>query len=256
MIADIPNYISFPFEIAVALLILWLDKQERKREESRIKRRTKVENKQQARFTNFVTETSKHQMILFESILESLDPDKAHQFKKNIQYKFSKEITNDMDDLEALLERQMDPTEDPQEIESEITHKMDEIVASRAITSSIFTERIGESISNITNSTVDVLKNISLGDLVGIRRTDLQKQISSVVKTIAKEKNLMLKEFAEFTGELQVSNEKQADGITEKEKTLNKFLKNIISEEDLENLKNIAERVTSKNKDVDNSDTD
>lgn len=48
-----------------------------------------------------------------------------------------------MDDLEALLERQMDPTEDPQEIESEITHKMDEIVASRAITSSIFTERIG-----------------------------------------------------------------------------------------------------------------
>lgn len=84
MIADIPNYISFPFEIAVALLILWLDKQERKREESRIKRRTKVENKQQARFPNFVTETSKHQMILFESILESLDPDKAHQFKKNI----------------------------------------------------------------------------------------------------------------------------------------------------------------------------
>lgn len=101
-----------------------------------------------------------------------------------------------------------------------------------------------------------MLKNISLGDLVGIRRTDLQKQISSVVKTIAKEKNLMLKEFAEFTGELQVSNEKQADGITEKEKFLNKFLKNIISEEDLENLKNIAERVTSKNKDVDNSDTD
>lgn len=101
-----------------------------------------------------------------------------------------------------------------------------------------------------------MLKNISLGDLVGIRRTDLQKQISSVVKTIAKEKNLMLKEFAEFTGELQVSNEKQADGIIEKEKTLNKFRKNIISEEDLENLKNIAERVTSKNKDVDNSDTD
>ncbi len=249
MIADIPNYISFPFEIAVALLILWLDRQERRREEKRIKERTKIENKQQARFTNFVTETSKHQMILLESILESLDPDKALLFKKNIQYKFGKEISNDMDDLEKLLGRQMDPKEDAQKIESEITHKMDEIEASRAITSSIFTERISESIGKITNSTFGVLKNISLGDLVGIKRADLQKQMSSVVKTIAKEKDFMLKEFAEFTEDLQTNSEEQDDSTSEKEKTLNKFLKNIISEEDLENLKKIAERATSKNKD-------
>jgi hypothetical protein len=254
MITDIPNYISFPFEIGVALLILWLDKQERTREKLRLTHRTKIEVKQQARFTNFVTENSKHQMMLLESILESLDSTKAHQFKKSIQTKYSKEITSDMGDLELLLARQLDPDEDQNVIETEITHKMDEIEASRAITSTIFTEQIGKSIGNITKSTVDVLKNISLGDIVGMRRTDLQNQVNSVMKIIAKEKDHMMKEFAGFTADIQIKSDKEDESNSEKQNTLNKLLKSFVSEEDIEKLKKIAEKAKSYDKDINNSD--
>ena len=83
MITDIPNYISFPFEIFIAFMILYLDRQEKRREKSRFTDRVDFEDKQRERFNNFIKESNKSQLYLLESILDSLDHEKAEYFKKN-----------------------------------------------------------------------------------------------------------------------------------------------------------------------------
>ncbi|MCY3415113.1 MAG: hypothetical protein INQ03_25905 [Candidatus Heimdallarchaeota archaeon] len=240
MVFDIPNYVSLPFEIGVAILILYLDRQEKKREKVRQQKEFEYNQKQQQRFSNFVKETSKSQLFLLEAILESLDPVKAQAFKKLIQTKYSEEIQNDMNELEQLINRRISATDtedlDP-DVDQEIQQKMDELEASRAITKSLFSDKITDSIGNITKSTLVIVDELNPEKVLNhpeklFDKNVIKNKLLELQKTIEQQKLEVVSEFANIGKEL---GEELAlatgAGKEVKAENINEFIKQVLPKE-------------------------
>ncbi len=230
MITDIPNYISFPFEIFIAFMILYLDRQEKRREKSRFTDRVDFEDKQRERFNNFIKESNKSQLYLLESILDSLDHEKAEYFKKNIQAKYKDEIEEDMSNLEDLLTQSM---EDGEGLNDEILHKMDELDSSSSIASSLFSDKISEGISNITKSTKNIFDQFSSEKL--FEKGKLRENLRTTINAITKEKDDIVSEFEKMsTSEEGIEKEIKKEVTTDQ---ISNLLSKFIPAEELEKIK-------------------
>lgn len=131
---DIPNYITLPIEIGVAILILLMDRRQRKREADSIirfqeqqKETRESEIRQRERFNNWAQESSKRQVMMLESIMATLDVNKVDDFKTEVGSRYAEELNQDMEDLDNLLNRKRyTDTSDP-ELEANIESKIEEI---------------------------------------------------------------------------------------------------------------------------------
>jgi hypothetical protein len=165
---DIPNIVTLPIEIGIALMILWTDRRSRLRDRENIERQMEIETRhrdarsmQTERFNNWTQEAAKRQIMLLESIMVSLDVDKAQIFKDEVGTRYSEEISRDLNDLENLLEKKgSDPSIDDFKLDVEIESKIEELSSAKDIASSFLPESVLESLQNLSHLAVNSLEGI------------------------------------------------------------------------------------------------
>ncbi|MCH8908085.1 MAG: hypothetical protein IH840_13435 [Candidatus Heimdallarchaeota archaeon] len=169
---DIPNYVTLSIEMSFAFLILWMDRRSREREagffQSQQEQDIRARKAQEAsfdRFNSWTREANKRQIMLLESIMDTLGEDKVESFKEAVGTRYTQELSEDINDLQDLLDKreQVGDTEDPY-LESNIDAKIDEISSGSDIISGFLTENIRETVKNITDiakSSIDELQNLS-----------------------------------------------------------------------------------------------
>ncbi|MHA2168625.1 MAG: hypothetical protein ACXAB7_01805 [Candidatus Kariarchaeaceae archaeon] len=165
---DIPNIVTLPIEIGIALMILWTDRRSRLRDRENIERQMEIETRhrdarsmQTERFNNWTQEAAKRQIMLLESIMVSLDVDKAQIFKDEVGTRYSEEISRDLNDLENLLEKKgSDPLIDDFKLDVEIESKIEELSSAKDIASSFLPESVLESLQNLSHLAVNSLEGI------------------------------------------------------------------------------------------------
>lgn len=183
MAFDIPNLVTFPLEISIAFLILWLDLRQRAREKAQIERHNELEQKQKAaeskqmeRFSNWVKESSKQQLFMLDSILTSLNHDQASIFRTEVGNRFSNEISNDLDDLENLLNQKekISHVSDPK-LEADIESKIDELESAKVVANAFLPDNFKERINNIANWTkesIEALQQIPINIEIDDKESD------------------------------------------------------------------------------------
>ena len=162
---DIPNFVSLPIEIGVAVLILLMDKRQRKRErESTLRfhqqqdQFRQSEIRQRERFNNFIQESSKRQIMLLESIMATLDKERVNDFKTEVGSRYAEELSNDMNDLDELLDRKSKSADVDPELEADIESKIDEIESGKDFVEHFLPKETIDSISNLANSATNAYR--------------------------------------------------------------------------------------------------
>jgi len=156
---DIPNFVTLPIELGVALLILIMDRRQRQREQDSTQRfyeqqeeMRNSEIRQRERFNSWSQETTKRQMMMLESIMVTLDADKVDNFKTEVGSRYAKELSNDMEDLDDLLiKKKISSTKDP-ELEANIESKIEEIETANEIIKHFVPADTIKQINSIANS--------------------------------------------------------------------------------------------------------
>ncbi|MHA2098680.1 MAG: hypothetical protein ACW99A_08330, partial [Candidatus Kariarchaeaceae archaeon] len=160
MAVDIPNILTLAIELTVAILIVIVDQRSRRRERNSILRAQETERKhretqqlQMERFSGWIQEDSKRQLMMLESILISLDEEKAKVFRNEVGQRYSSEISQDLDDLEDLLDRrrEMGYMNDPI-LESDINQKIDELSSAQEIAGSFLPQGFADSLRSISQT--------------------------------------------------------------------------------------------------------
>ncbi|MHA2249088.1 MAG: hypothetical protein ACXAD7_01940 [Candidatus Kariarchaeaceae archaeon] len=179
---DIPNYVTLPLEIGVALMIVLMDRRSRARDQAGMEKQQDIEirnkearRQQTERFNNWTQETARRQIMLLESIISALDSEKANIFKDEVGSRYTEEISKDVDDLESLLQKQkVQPKDSDLDLEIDIQSKIDEINTARQIATLFLPENI---ISNIEN--LSEIAKKSLGHVNALRENEvtISKQI-------------------------------------------------------------------------------
>ncbi len=186
MVFDIPNYFTLTIEVGVAILILWVDQRSRKREQDSLERARLLENQhretqqlQMERFSGWIKEDSRRQLMMLESIMVSLDKEKASVFRNEVGQRYTNEISKDLNDLEELLEQKEEsgviqtPT-----LDNDINQKIDELSSAQEIASSFLPVGIAESLKSISEITKDTM--MDLGDLSNL--SEQFKQVDVQIK--------------------------------------------------------------------------
>lgn len=164
---DIPNFVTLPIEIGVAVLILLMDKRQRSRESEAVIRFQKQQEqfrqseiRQRERFNNFVQESSKRQIMLLESIMATLDKDRVDDFKSEVSSRYAEELSNDMDDLDELLNLKNITDEIDPELEADIESKIDEIESGKEFIEHFLPRETIDHISNLANSATTAYRGL------------------------------------------------------------------------------------------------
>ncbi|MCE7736008.1 MAG: hypothetical protein GPJ54_14090 [Candidatus Heimdallarchaeota archaeon] len=181
MAFEIPNIATLGIELSVAFLILVVDQRSRRRERNAILRSQKIDNEhreqqhlQMERFSGWIQEDSKRQLMMLESIMVSLDAEKAKIFRTEVGQRYTNEISRDLDDLEELLEKREElGIEGDRDLESDINQKIDELTSAEKIAGSFLSKSFQDSLKAISNtakeafihmSDISELKNIEIDD--------------------------------------------------------------------------------------------
>ncbi|OLS28746.1 MAG: hypothetical protein HeimC2_04760 [Candidatus Heimdallarchaeota archaeon LC_2] len=171
MVFDIPNYFTLAIEIAVAIMILWVEQRSRRREAASLKRGYEMEQKhretqqlQMERFSSWIKEDSRRQLMMLDPIMVTLDAEKASIFRNEVGQRYTDEITRDLNDLEELLEQKQEiGLEKNPALDNTISQKIDELSSAEEIASSFLPRGIAESLKSISN--ISKATMIDLGDL-------------------------------------------------------------------------------------------
>ncbi|MHA2502405.1 MAG: hypothetical protein ACXAE3_06040 [Candidatus Kariarchaeaceae archaeon] len=177
---DIPNFVTLPIEIGVAVLILLMDRRQRNREtEASVRFQKQQEQfrqseiRQRERFNNFIQESSKRQIMLLESIMATLDKDRVDDFKSEVSSRYAEELSNDMEDLDELLNRKSKTDEVDPELEADIESKIDEIESGKDFIEHFLPRETIDHISNLANSATSAYKGLrDLPDVIKSRFPD------------------------------------------------------------------------------------
>lgn len=244
MIPDIPNYITLPIELGVAILILTMDRRSRRRERSAIgrwqsqqKNQLDFEIRQRERFNNFYQESSKRQMMLLESIMVTLDADKVDKFKSEVGYRYSDEISQDLDDLEELLVRKKRAEISDPELEADIESKIEEIESAQSFLSNIVPVKTLEKIQTIADTAKDAYR--TLKDLPSSIREDIgvSPPEDKPPQTVHQEKeDKIMDDFKSKRSEIKLELD---EVIRQKVEDITKSIGEQIPDESMPNLANI-----------------
>jgi hypothetical protein len=114
------------------------------------------------RFSGWIQEDSKRQLMMLESILISLDEEKAKVFRNEVGQRYSSEISQDLDDLEDLLDRrrEMGYMNDPI-LESDINQKIDELSSAQEIAGSFLPQGFADSLRSISQTAKEAVVHMS-----------------------------------------------------------------------------------------------
>lgn len=158
---DIPNWVSLPLEIGVAVLLLVVDKRQRVREQTtamrdrqKEARQREAEQRQMGRFEEWAHDNAKRQMMLLESIMKALGEDAATLFKDELGSRYSQEIVDDIGDLDELLNMQEDADEDElPNLESKISSKLRELETMKVQGKGFLPDSISNALQAIAENT-------------------------------------------------------------------------------------------------------
>lgn len=165
---DISNIYSLFIELFVAVLILVVDHRSRKLEQQTILKAQNMEiaaresqQLQMDRFSNWVQENSKQQLLLLESIMGALGTEEKETFTKEVSNRYKKEIRDDLEELEDLLvKRKLHKDRKSAKLDNEIDSKIDEIESANQIASSFLPANLIESLKKISVTAKSSLEKI------------------------------------------------------------------------------------------------
>lgn len=146
-----------------------VDQRSRRRERDAILRSQKIDSEhreqqhlQMERFSGWIQEDSKRQLMMLESIMVSLDAEKAKIFRTEVGQRYTNEISKDLDDLEELLEkREESGTVGDRELESDINQKIDELTSAEEIAGSFLSKNFRDSLKAISNTAKEAFIHMS-----------------------------------------------------------------------------------------------
>jgi len=131
-------------------------------------------------FNNWQKENSKRQIMLLESIMATLDTEKIDHFQKEVSSRYAQEISNDIDDLDDLLEQKKDTDEINPELEANIESKIEEIESAKEFIEHFIPTKVANDITDIANSAKLAYK--TLRDLPIMLEQKFKKLDSDTIK--------------------------------------------------------------------------
>lgn len=255
MAIDIPNILTLAIELSVAFLIVLVDQRSRKRDRDAQKRALELDqNHRQAqqlqmeRFSGWIEEDSKRQLMMLESIMVSLDTDKAKVFHNEVGQRYTDEISKDLDDLGDLLDRQekMGIAKDPV-LESDINQKIDELSSAQQIAGSFLPKDFGESIKSISQAAKEAFLHI--GDISDLQNMHIEHDDDENIKIeMSEEKVNQFKEDREkLNAEIDALKAEIGKSIVDSTSQVTEKLSNIFDSSKFEKgIKDFVSKIGSK----------